>query len=454
MDGRILVAAALGATLLARHRRGSRQDGAVVRHQPLSEIQTRMLQVKNQYKTKPELAIRALDVIISQIPGAGEIRDVALPGTHFDVETMLDGIRTPANPNATISDYLDELARQIREDQHYAAGRAHPFTLRVGWDRARYIPWMAREVVRTVEAARSTRTTTGRPRKTTTAEKTHKVMVDALVAMRKGLAEVLDWIVSTHADVSGLTYAQAAAASQAWHEQLQAVAQAQRRRIAQLTQDERAAEQAARNLAERHGDHRSHLPGPVLYQFQNGWTVQKLTTKAQLVEEGGLLHHCVGLGSYDENMRSGQMVSLRDPENRPWQTLSMSRDGAALENAQGRYDRDLGHREGHFGSGGRPHYVDEVDHEFPEGMKVPDLLEFECYLMREFLEHVGGGTARWGRHRDCEAKAAAWADKLAKAQKKKGSTGRRRPRAGSRRTTERRLRAGSRRATERRPWAG
>jgi len=430
MDGRILAAAVVGGALLVSGRRGSRQDGAVVRHQPLSEIQTRMLQVKNQYKTKPELAIRALDVIVQQIPGAGEIRSVALPGTHHDVETMLEVARSLGNPNATLSDYLDELARQIREDRHYAAGRNQRFTLRVDWDRARYIPWMAREVVRTIEAARSVHTPTGRTRKTS-AEKTHRDMVNALVEMRSGFQEILDWIVSVHADVSGLSYAQAKTASRAWHEQLEMVARAQRQRIAQLTQDERAAEQAARNLAERHGDHRSHLPGPVLHQFENGWTVQKLTTKAQLVEEGGLLHHCVGYGSYDENMRSSRMASLRDPENRPWQTLTLSPDGAALENAQGRYDRDLGQRGGHYGGGGHPHYVDEVDHEFPKGMTVPDFLEFECFLMKEFLIHIGNGIPRWGRYRDCEVKAQAWYDKLEKTKKKKGgSNARRRSWAG------------------------
>jgi hypothetical protein len=221
---------------------------------------------------------------------------------------------------------------------------------------------------------------------------------------------VLDWIASVHADVSGLSYAQAKEQSDAWH-----TAQQQLARL-----------QQTRQQAERHNytilpGHRASQHGEVVHAFHGsaeGWTVQRLTRQNQLHEEGAILGHCVGRGGYWGMMAQGRMMSLRDPENRPWMTLTMSEDNRSLQNAQGRWDRNLGHD--------RPHDVStaltEVRPDLPEGMTIEEFLGFECKLVTDFLAAVGGGRVDLGRHSDCVGIVAAW---QAKKKKKGGATNRR-----------------------------
>lgn len=63
--------------------------------------------------------------------------------------------------------------------------------------------------------------------------------------------------------------------------------------------------------------------GEVVHRFNDGYTVQKLTTKQQLDAEGRLMQHCVG--SYCEKVRLGGSViySLRDERKRPHVTIEV-----------------------------------------------------------------------------------------------------------------------------------
>ncbi len=63
--------------------------------------------------------------------------------------------------------------------------------------------------------------------------------------------------------------------------------------------------------------------GEVVHRFDDGYTVQKLTTKQQLDAEGRLMQHCVG--SYCEKVRAGESVvySLRDEKERPHVTIEV-----------------------------------------------------------------------------------------------------------------------------------
>lgn len=69
--------------------------------------------------------------------------------------------------------------------------------------------------------------------------------------------------------------------------------------------------------------------GQVVYQFHDGWTIQKLTTPEQLQFEGDTQGHCVG--SYASEVGSGRTIiySLRDPKGMPHVTMEMH----ALEGA-------------------------------------------------------------------------------------------------------------------------
>jgi hypothetical protein len=64
------------------------------------------------------------------------------------------------------------------------------------------------------------------------------------------------------------------------------------------------------------------LQGEVVYRFSNGWTLQKLTTKNQMKEEGEILNHCVGTGTYYQKYRDGkcEVYSLRDANKTPHAT--------------------------------------------------------------------------------------------------------------------------------------
>lgn len=73
----------------------------------------------------------------------------------------------------------------------------------------------------------------------------------------------------------------------------------------------------------------SEHAGEVVYQFHDGWTVQKLTTADQLQYEGDEMGHCVG--GYSYATESGQTIifSLRDKGGTPHATMEVN----ALEGA-------------------------------------------------------------------------------------------------------------------------
>lgn len=61
--------------------------------------------------------------------------------------------------------------------------------------------------------------------------------------------------------------------------------------------------------------------GAVVYEFGDGWTIQRLTTEEQLDAEGETMQHCVG--GYCEQVATGSTVilSLRDPQGAPHATI-------------------------------------------------------------------------------------------------------------------------------------
>jgi PcfJ-like protein len=71
----------------------------------------------------------------------------------------------------------------------------------------------------------------------------------------------------------------------------------------------------------------SESQGEVVYQYHNGWTMQKLTTPEQLQYEGDEMGHCVG--GYAHTVGNGQTIiySLRDNKGVPHVTMEI----AALE---------------------------------------------------------------------------------------------------------------------------
>ena len=53
------------------------------------------------------------------------------------------------------------------------------------------------------------------------------------------------------------------------------------------------------------------VPAPVVYDFADGWTVQRLTTKEHLEGESGAMEHCIGFGTfYLSKIQKGDHLSL------------------------------------------------------------------------------------------------------------------------------------------------
>jgi hypothetical protein len=61
----------------------------------------------------------------------------------------------------------------------------------------------------------------------------------------------------------------------------------------------------------------------VVYEFPDGWTMRRLTTRRELEVEGDRMDHCVGGKTYCLDVRRGASIiySLRDPDDVPHATL-------------------------------------------------------------------------------------------------------------------------------------
>ncbi len=73
------------------------------------------------------------------------------------------------------------------------------------------------------------------------------------------------------------------------------------------------------------------VQGKVVFEWTDGWTVQKLEDAAALKMEGEIMQHCVG--SYCAAVESGEadIFSLRDPLGNPHVTMEFDDNGALLQ---------------------------------------------------------------------------------------------------------------------------
>lgn len=81
-------------------------------------------------------------------------------------------------------------------------------------------------------------------------------------------------------------------------------------------------------------------PGEVVYEFDDGWTVQELTTDEQLAYEGTAMQHCVG--DYCEAVREGEsrIFSVRDPRGRPHVTIEFDPNTSRVTQVMGKQNTD------------------------------------------------------------------------------------------------------------------
>lgn len=139
------------------------------------------------------------------------------------------------------------------------------------------------------------------------------------------LPSMRDWFLAMHPDLSTMTWLQAVAASSAWHSRFKTVG---------------------------FGD-----PVPaafVVLCFPDGWTLQRLTEKADLAKEGTSMAHCVGGPDRGNGVRDGDssywqdirddrsvILSLRNSEGVPKATVEIRREDGHVVQVQGPLDRDI-----------------------------------------------------------------------------------------------------------------
>lgn len=80
-------------------------------------------------------------------------------------------------------------------------------------------------------------------------------------------------------------------------------------------------------------------PGEVVYEFEDGYTLQKLTTQKQLDDEGEVMQHCVA--GYCEDVEKGkaEIYSLRDANGRPHVTIEWDPYNDMFVQIQGKQNR-------------------------------------------------------------------------------------------------------------------
>lgn len=87
-------------------------------------------------------------------------------------------------------------------------------------------------------------------------------------------------------------------------------------------------------------EQRGEIPqGKIVYQFDDGWTVQRLVDPEQLGAEGEVMQHCVG--EYCPQVAAGETIiySLRDPKGRPHVTMETREGFGRFLQVQGKQNR-------------------------------------------------------------------------------------------------------------------
>jgi len=113
-------------------------------------------------------------------------------------------------------------------------------------------------------------------------------------------------------------------------------AQAQKIDLAEVPA-ETAIEEARRWSRERKPVDVTH--GSVVLRFDNGWTVQELTTQEQLNDEGEAMQHCVGEYCDLVGAEAVRIYSLRDPGGMPHVTIETDPSGVLFKQIRGKQNR-------------------------------------------------------------------------------------------------------------------
>ena len=133
------------------------------------------------------------------------------------------------------------------------------------------------------------------------------------IMVNDDLLNMRDWLRSENPELASYTYEQAIKASEEWH--------------AMVASGGEGLEYQEKNI----------VYGPEWNNKQfNGWTIQEVRTRNDLLAEGYRMDHCVG--DYCEEVKSGvsRIFSLRDPENEPHVTMESNFSGKEAKQIRGK----------------------------------------------------------------------------------------------------------------------
>lgn len=160
----------------------------------------------------------------------------------------------------------------------------------------KFVPWVFREFMRLSDAG-------------------ERGFIDAANAFAAVAPQMAAWQKKTRVDVNRMRLAEVTAALEAW------------------------VEANARTPA---------IPGEVVYRFPDGWTVQQLLTKEQILDEGHVMQHCMRDPSKQYYERTAptcdttlvtlgwiRLYSLRDPKGVSHVTMLQSVDRGTFDEVRG-----------------------------------------------------------------------------------------------------------------------
>jgi hypothetical protein len=292
--------------------------------------QKRLLWLRKQYRREPEVFIRTASVI--GFLNSGDADDASPGDAYAHPQQMLQGLesrfRYPSGlaydgPDLTLEDYARMIELYIRIGQYHEAGN-RLVQQRGAFDK--YVAWVAKVVNSLIKANRAG---TLKALPAGVQRPVHPMEWDAgppnavfgsgywsqgandewvddarflpliqrIRLLTRSLPEIRDWAEAERVNLMGLTYQQAERRSNLWHRELQ------KQELAE------GAEQ-----------------GKVVWRFADGWTIQNLTKRRQLKQEGKALKHCVGAApGYWKRVQqgSGRILSLRDADGRPQVTIQL-----------------------------------------------------------------------------------------------------------------------------------
>jgi predicted transcriptional regulator len=242
-------------------------------------LQRRLEGVYRQYGARrPDVAFATAEVLRSALYSHGRGGSVYFAAANTRpppgfVSSLVDDVAALSERDPSSITYPDAVAFYFRE--FLGRGRFYsddePTSIHTKYDKL--VPWVAKSIASVPNAI-------------------HELL-------RGGaLDRIADWAEATRPDIMRLTVKQAVHRERRWHAGL-----ARERK----TEASRAA------------------PGEIVMRFDDGWSVQKLLERAQLVAEGEALGHCVGGAQYASRCAEGliEIYSLRDSGGVPRYTVEI-----------------------------------------------------------------------------------------------------------------------------------